>query len=50
MVVGDDWYNSKKWKKIDDDLIKKKVKVVYFPYTKNTSSTKINNILDKFRK
>ena len=24
MVVGDDWYNSKKWKKIDDDLIKKK--------------------------
>ena len=50
MVVGDDWYNSKKWKKIDDNLIKKKVKVVYFPYTKNTSSTKINNILDKFRK
>ena len=50
MVVGDDWYNSKKWKKIDDDLIKKKVKVIYFPYTKNTSSTKINNILDKFRK
>lgn len=50
MVVGDDWYNSKKWKKIDDDLIKKNVKVIYFPYTKNTSSTKINNILDKFRK
>ena len=50
MVVGDDWYNSKKWKKIDDDLIKKKVKVIYFPYTKNTSSTKINNILDKYKK
>jgi glycerol-3-phosphate cytidylyltransferase len=50
MVVGDDWYNSKKWKKIDDDLIKKNIKVIYFPYTKNTSSTKINNILDKFRK
>ena len=50
MVVGDDWYNSKKWKKIDDILIKKNVKVMYFPYTKSTSSTKINNILDKFRK
>lgn len=50
MIVGDDWYNSNKWKKIDNKLLKKRVKVIYFPYTKNVSSTKINNILDKFRK
>ena len=49
MFVGDDWYNTDKWKIYEQQLQKVNVKIVYFPYTKGTSSTKINNILDKFR-
>ena len=49
MIVGDDWYETKKWKTLDKKFQKQKVKIIYFGYTKTTSSTKINNILDKFR-
>lgn len=50
IVVGDDWYKNKKWQIYEKNFIKKKIKIFYFPYTKNTSSTKINKILDNFRK
>ncbi len=50
MFVGDDWYNTEKWNEFEKSLKKYKVKIIYFPYTKNTSSTKLNNILDKLRK
>lgn len=49
MFVGDDWYKSKKWKKFEKEFKKLKVKIIYFPYTKTTSSTKINSVLDKIR-
>lgn len=49
MFVGDDWYGTEKWDKIEGDLGSFGVKLVYFPYTKGTSSTKINSILDQFR-
>ena len=49
VIVGDDWHRTKKWNKIEGDFKKNGVKVVYFPHTKGTSSTKINEILDKFR-
>ncbi|MDC0044220.1 adenylyltransferase/cytidyltransferase family protein [Candidatus Pelagibacter sp.] len=49
LFVGDDWYNDKKWKKYEDDLSKKNVKVVFFPYTKGTSSTLLNATLLKIR-
>lgn len=49
MFVGDDWYNTKKWKDIEEKFKKLNVKIIYFPYTKNTSSTKINNTLEKLR-
>ena len=49
MFVGDDWYNTKKWKDIEEKFKKLNVKIIYFPYTKNTSSTKINNTLKKLR-
>ena len=49
MIVGDDWYDTKKWKLIDKKFQSKKIKIIYFGYTKTTSSTKINNILDTFR-
>ncbi len=50
MFVGDDWYATKKWRDLDKEFRKLGVKIVYLPYTKKTSSTKINKILDNFRK
>lgn len=50
MFVGDDWYATKKWKDLDKEFRKLGVKIVYLPYTKGTSSTKINKILDNIRK
>lgn len=50
MFVGDDWYATKKWRDLDIEFRKLGVKIVYLPYTKKTSSTKINKILDDFRK
>lgn len=50
MFVGDDWYESKKWKEIDDDFKDLNIRVVYFPYTKTTSSTLINQTLENLRK
>ena len=44
-----DWYKSEKWKKYEDDFKAVNVKIVYFPYTKGTSSTLINDILLKQR-
>ncbi len=49
MFVGDDWFDSPKWQEIDEQFKKVGVKVVYFPYTKGISSTKINNTLDSLR-
>jgi glycerol-3-phosphate cytidylyltransferase len=49
LFVGDDWYETEKWKKIEEKFISVGVKVVYFPYTKSTSSTLINETLNKLR-
>ncbi|MDG1545058.1 MAG: adenylyltransferase/cytidyltransferase family protein [Candidatus Poseidoniia archaeon] len=49
VFVGDDWQNTDKWNKIESDFNKIGVNVVYFPYTKGTSSTLINEILVKER-
>ncbi len=49
MFVGDDWKGTEKWNKIEADLRKKNIEVVYFPYTKGTSSTIINETLNKLR-
>ncbi len=50
VFVGDDWQNTDKWNKIESDFNKIGVKVIYFPYTKGTSSTLINDILVNERK
>lgn len=50
IFVGDDWYATKKWKDLDIKFINKGVRIIYLPYTKGTSSTKINKILDDNRK
>jgi len=49
MIVGDDWYKTFKWEKIEKQFEKVGVKIIYFPYTKGTSSTLINEILNKQR-
>ena len=49
MFVGDDWYDTPKWKDIEKQLKEINVRVIYFPYTKGTSSTIINDILNKER-
>ncbi len=50
MFVGDDWKGTDKWNKIEADLAKVGARVVYFPYTKGTSSTLINETLNNLRK
>tara|TARA_B110000091_G_scaffold148206_1_gene157868 strand:+ start:1037 stop:1462 length:426 start_codon:yes stop_codon:yes gene_type:complete len=50
MFVGDDWFNTEKWEAIDQQFKNEGVRVVYFPYTKGTSSTLINNVLLDLRK
>jgi glycerol-3-phosphate cytidylyltransferase len=42
---GDDWKGTPKWKKYEEEFPKRGVDVVYFSYTKNTSSTLITKIL-----
>ena len=49
LFVGDDWYNDKNWKNYEKKLSKYSVKIIYFPYTKGTSSTLINKTLENLR-
>ena len=49
MFVGDDWYSTEKWQEIEKQFYAKGVKIVYFPYTKGISSTKLNEILHSKR-
>lgn len=50
MFVGDDWYDTEKWNKYEKEFKKAGIKIVYFPYTKNVSSTKIREALKAVRK
>lgn len=49
LFVGDDWYQTDSWQKYEKDFAKVGVKVIYFPYTKTTSSTLINKTLMSLR-
>ena len=49
IFVGDDWYNTDKWKEFEAEFKEVGVQIVFFPYTKGISSTKLNEILDKER-
>lgn len=50
MFVGDDWFESEKWQDLDNKFKEVGVKIIYFPYTKGTSSTLINKTLEGLRK
>ena len=49
LFVGDDWFKDEKWNDYEKRLNQKGAKVVYFPYTKSTSSTLINQTLENLR-
>lgn len=49
MFVGDDWYGTEKWRKYDEEFSEAGIKIIYFPYTKGISSTKIAEALKAVR-
>jgi glycerol-3-phosphate cytidylyltransferase len=49
LFVGDDWYQSEKWQVLEEQFNEVGVRVVYFPYTKGTSSTLISDVLKRLR-
>lgn len=49
MFVGDDWHQSDRWKEYERMFEEEGVRIVYFPYTKGTSSTLLNSVLVKIR-
>lgn len=49
MFVGSDWKGTEKWNKLENEFASVGVDIVYFPYTKNISSTLLNEVLLKLR-
>ena len=49
LFVGDDWYGTDKWRTYEEEAAKHGIRVVYFPYTKSISSTKIREALKNTR-
>lgn len=49
LFVGDDWFKSERWQEMEEKFKKVGVRVVYFPYTKGTSSTVLTDALAKLR-
>ena len=49
LFVGDDWYNHPRWQEMESKFSSVGVRIVYFPYTKGTSSTILNETLTKLR-
>lgn len=50
MFVGSDWKGTEKWDKLEEEFVKLNVEIMYFPYTKGTSSTKLRETLEKLRR
>jgi glycerol-3-phosphate cytidylyltransferase len=46
MFVGDDWQGTEAWNAIENIFKSLPVEIIYLPYTKHTSSTKLRNILE----
>jgi glycerol-3-phosphate cytidylyltransferase len=49
LFVGDDWYGTDKWLEYEREFADAGIKIVYFPYTKGISSTRINEALHSIR-
>ena len=46
MFVGDDWQGTPAWDAIEKTFRSLPVEIIYLPYTKHTSSTKLRAILE----
>ena len=49
MFVGDDWKGSELFKSLEPKFKEKGAEIVYFPYTKGTSSTFLKETLNKIK-
>lgn len=49
LFVGDDWYDTPKWRDYEKEFKEAGIKIIYFPYTKGVSSTLINEALHQVR-
>ena len=49
LFVGDDWYGTEKWRTYEETFAKEGIRIIYFPYTKGISSTKITQALHDAR-
>ena len=49
LFVGDDWYGTEKWLNYEKEFSEAGIKIIYFPYTQGTSSTKIRAALKTMR-
>ncbi len=47
LFVGDDWYGTEKWKAYEKEFSAAGIRIVYFPYTRGVSSSKITTELEK---
>ena len=47
MFVGDDWKGTDTWNRLEKEFAKVGVEIVYFPYTKQTSSSELRAALNK---
>lgn len=47
MFVGDDWKGTDKWNELEREFASRGVEILYFPYTRHTSSTKLREVLDR---
>ena len=45
LIMGDDWKGKDFYKKVEQQLKEKNAEVVYFPYTKTTSSTLLRDAI-----
>lgn len=50
MFVGDDWKGTDVWNHWEEEFAKVGVDIVYFPYTKQTSSTELREALKQLAK
>ncbi len=50
MFVGDDWKNSSLFAEVEQKFKEVGVELVYFPYTKGTSSTLLREVINKINK
>ena len=47
MFVGDDWKGTETWNKLEKEFAEVGVEIVYFPYTKQTSSSQLRESLKR---